>query len=524
MSANINSHLHTPKFHDANPTPQSTPLGGDTPVPNLPKELAARTASSHDTTPLDFTAYQNVIDGELSSTDLTRHTVNPATLEANPEVPVSTRHDVDRAVAAAQNAAAAWAEVPWSERMKAVEAFADALEAHLVEFSHTQVQEMGFPLAMAAEDARWGVKLIRDFCKLSLPDNVIEATRELHVVERYTPIGVAVGIIPWNGPVILACFKIAPALLTGNTLILKPSPFAPYSVLKMAELGLRFFPRGVLQALSGGDDLGPWLTAHPGIGKVSFTGSCATGKKVMQACSAHLKRVSAELGGNDPAIVCEDVDPAMVGRKIATVALLRSGQFCMAVKRVYVHESVYDAVLAGIVEYVENVKVGNGLEEGTIVGPLSNRPQYERVKDLLADIEATKLDVLPRGGQSIEGLNGFFIRPIVVNNPPDEARVVVEEAFGPIIPVMKWSEEADVIQRANNTNYGLGASVWARDLARAGRIANKLQAGNVWINTHSEIQASTAFAGHKQSGLGSDLGIEGLKGWCNIQAIYTRPL
>ncbi|KAI0512624.1 aldehyde dehydrogenase [Xylaria bambusicola] len=473
---------------------------------------------------VNFTTYQNVIDGGLYGTDKTRRTIDPATLEENPEVPVSTRHDVDRAVAAAQKAAAAWAQVPWAEREAAVRAYADAVESHINEIAEIQVREMGCPLAMAEGDVQWGVGWMRGFCELPQPGDIIESSEDRHVVERYTPIGVAVGIVPWNGPVVLACGKIAPALLTGNALILKPSPFAPYSVLKLAEIGLQFFPPGVLQALSGEDDLGPWLTTHPSIGKVSFTGSGNTAKRVVEACSSSLKRVSTELGGNDPAIVCEDVDPVLVGQKIATVAMLRSGQFCIAIKRVYVHESIYDAVLAEIVKYVGSVKVDNGLDEGTVVGPVANRPQYERVKELLANIEETKLDVLPKKGQPIEELKGFFIRPIVINNPPDDSRVVVEEPFGPILPVMKWSDEADVIQRANNTDYGLGASVWSRDLVRATRIADKLQAGNVWINTHAEIQASTAFAGHKQSGYGSELGVDGLKGWCNIQAMYTRPL
>ncbi|KAF2972182.1 hypothetical protein GQX73_g1428 [Xylaria multiplex] len=519
MAVNIDSPLRLPMPHDLNPAHRSTPWRGNTPVTKLQEELTG----GNNVTPLTFTTFQNVIDGELSSTTLKMHSVNPATLEANPEAPVCTQYDVDRAVAAAQNASQAWAEALWSIRVKAIKAFADALEAHSMEFAHIQVREMGMPLPMAVADVHWGVQWMRDFCKFSLPDKLIEATWDRYVVERYVPIGVTVAMIPWNGPMVLACGKIAPALLTGNTLILKPSPLAPYGVLKLAELGLQFFPRGVLQALSGDDDLGPWLTAHPGIGKVSFIGSYATAKKVVQDCSAHMKRVSAELGGNDPAIVCEDVDPAVVAQKIAKVALMRSGQFCIAIKRVYVHESVYDAVLAGIIEYIGSVKVGNGFDEGTIVGPISNRPQYERVKDLLANIEETKLTVLPRDGQSIEGLDGFFIRPIVVSNPPDDARVVAEEAFGPIIPVMKWSEEAEVIQRANNTNYGLGASIWSRDPSQADRIANKLQAGNIWINTHAEVQSSASFAGHKQSGFGSEFGVEGLKGWCNVQSKYTRP-
>ncbi|KAI0393990.1 aldehyde dehydrogenase [Xylariaceae sp. FL0594] len=479
--------------------------------------------------PLTFDdTFHNVIDGQLSGTKVTRHTENPSTLETNPEVPVSTQQDVDRAVAAAQKAAEAWADVPWDERRKAIEAFADALEAHAVEYARVMVKEMGLPLPAAEYDVHWGAEWIRDICKLTLPDKVIEKTPGKQVVERYTPIGVGVGIIPWNGPVILACGKIAPALLTGNALILKPSPFAPYSILKMAEMGRQFFPPGVLQALSGDDDLGPWLTAHPGIGKVSFTGSCATGKKVMEACSKHMKRVSMELGGNDPAIVCEDVDPVTVASKIATVALLRSGQLCMAIKRVYVHEAVFDAVLEAMRRHVvERAKVGDGFDETTVVGPIANRPQYERVRELLRDIAETKLDVFPAEGDKLveeeEGLKGFFIRPILVNNPPDDARVVVEEPFGPIVPILKWSDEADVIKRANNTDYGLGASVWSKDVERASRIARKLQAGNVWINTHAELQGSTSFACHKHSGLGSELGEDGIKGWCNVQAVWTRP-
>ncbi|KAJ8126549.1 hypothetical protein O1611_g7089 [Lasiodiplodia mahajangana] len=313
-------------------------------------------------------------------------------------------------------------------------------------------------------------------------------------------------------------------MLTGNALILKPSPFAPYTIIKMVEIGQRFFPRGIFQVLSGNDDLGPLLTAHPRIGKVSFTGSCETGQKVVASCgSAGLKRMSMELGGNDPAIILEDADPEVVAQKVASIAMLRSGQLCMAVKRIYIHESIYDAVLKGVVKFVENAKFGDGFEEGVIVGPIANRPQYERVKNLLKNIEDTKLKVYPENGTSTEGLGGYFIRPIVIDNPPEDSRVVVEEPFGPILPVMKWSDEEDVIRRANDTAYGLGASVWTKDLERGNRIARRLEAGSVWVNCHAVIQASTAFACHKESGFGSELGVQGLAGWCNIQSVYVMP-
>ncbi|KAI1331114.1 aldehyde dehydrogenase [Xylariaceae sp. FL0255] len=520
MAVNIDATLHIPVPHDVSRAAQFTSLKGAADFAESP----TKPTSLEGMIPLTFTSFQNVINGQLSSSEVTRSTINPSTLETNPDVPVSTMNDVNRAVAVAQAASGSWAEVPWSERKRAVEAFADALEAHVNEFGHILVREMGLTLAAAVYDVRWGVEWLRDFCKLSLEDRVIDVTCERHIVERYTPIGVTVGIVPWNGPVVLTCGKIAPAMLTGNTLILKPSPFAPYSILKMVELAQQFFPSGVLQALSGDDSLGPWLTEHPGVGKVSFTGSIATGRLVMASCSQNLKRVSLELGGNDPTIVCADVDPTTIAPKIAQTATLRAGQLCMAIKRIYVHESVYDAVRAGIIKCFERMKVGDGFDESVTMGPLSNGPQYERARELLEDLKKSGLEISPAENIIIQDQGGFFIRPILVSNPPGDAKIVVEEPFAPIVPIMKWSSEADVIHRANNTHFGLGASVWSRDLGQAQRIARKLEAGNIWINTHAELQANTAFACHKQSGFGSELGIDGLKSWCNVQATYTRAL
>ncbi|KAI0419918.1 Aldehyde/histidinol dehydrogenase [Xylaria grammica] len=320
------------------------------------------------------------------------HTVNRATLEVNPE-----------AVTTAQVAAESWAGLPWSIRMKAVEAFADALEAHLMEFAHIQAREIGLPVSLAY--IAYALSSNRIVKMLGLPDKLIEATWERQVVECYTR--------P-SGRVVLTYGKISPALLTGNTPIPKPSPPVPYNV--------------------------------------SFTGSYVTAKRVMRSCSENSKRISAEPNGNDPTI------------NIARVALLRPGYLCIAIKRVYVHESVYDAALVGIFEHVMAVNIANDrFDEDVVAGPNSNHPQYER------------LDVILGDEQPLEGMNAFFVRPIVVVNPPDDARVVVEEVFGPTIPVMKWSGEVDVIQVANNTDYGLGASIRPKDLAQADRIPNKLQ-------------------------------------------------
>lgn len=226
------------------------------------------------------------------------------------------------------------------------------------------------------------------------------------------------------------------ALLTGNTFILKPSPFTPYCDLKLVELGQKIFPPGVLQSLSGDDSLGPLLTAHPGVDKVSFTGSSSTGKRVMESCAKTLKRVTLELGGNDAAIVCADVDPASVAPKIATMALYNSGQICVAIKRIFVHESVYDAVLSAMVDYVKLLVVGDGQQEGVFMGPVNNVLQYERVKNLIENIEASKLDIAFKGPK-VEG-KGYFISPIIVANPPDDSRIVVEEPFGQLLCFFFW--------------------------------------------------------------------------------------
>lgn len=271
--------------------------------------------------------------------------------------------------------------------------------------------------------ARW----VREFCKLTLPEVVIEDNEERKIITHYTPLGVVVGIVPWNYPLMLAVTKLAPALLTGNTFIWKPSPYTPYCSLKIAELGLRCFPPGVLQALNGDDFLGPWLTEHPGVKMVSFTGSTAIGRKIMETCSKTLKRMTLELSANDPAIVCADVDPASVGFAIASVAFCTSGHICITPKRVYVHESVYDAVLSAMVLFAQSLKLG--LEDDAFMGPVANKPQFERLKDLLADIERSQLKVATGSTKPLPR-DGYFLAPTIIDDPPENSRIVSEEQFG----------------------------------------------------------------------------------------------
>lgn len=249
-----------------------------------------------------------MINNELTTTAQTRHSINPANREPNPEVPVSTQEDLDRAVGCAQKASEQWAKVPIEERRAAIIAFGDALDDHKDDFAKLLTKEQGKPLAQSYQEIGMAVEWLRTIPTQNLPEQIIQDKDDVQVIQRYVPIGVTAGIVPWNYPILLALGKVAPALYTGNSIIIKPSPYTPYCDLKLGELGSRFFPPGVFQVLSGGDDLGPMVTAHPGIGKISFTGSSVTGKKVMASCAPTLKRVTLELGGNDPAIICDDVD------------------------------------------------------------------------------------------------------------------------------------------------------------------------------------------------------------------------
>ncbi|CAG9983855.1 unnamed protein product [Clonostachys byssicola] len=348
------------------------------------------------------------------------------------------------------------------------------------------------------------------------PEETIEDSAERKITTSYVPVGIAVGIVPWNYPIYLASAKTGPALLTGNAFILKASP--PYTSLKMAE---RFFPPGVFQALSGDDSLGPMLTSHHDVNMVSFTGSIPTGKAIMKSCSGTLKHVVLELGGNDPAIVCADAYPVSAAVRIGLFAFCNSGQICMSIKRIYVHESTYDQSLAALVQYAGALGVGVG--ETDFLGPFAIEQHFKRVQSLLSGSKEAGYTVAAGGTERPADKKGFYIPATIVDNPPEDSAIVKEEQFAPVIPVMKWSEENDVIQRANGTGGGLGASVWTRDDEQATRIAGQLQSGNVWINTHAEIEPNTPFCGHEQSGLGVEHSLEGLKAYCNVRSVFRKP-
>ncbi|KAJ5301647.1 hypothetical protein N7508_006510 [Penicillium antarcticum] len=473
-----------------------------------------------DSTPLDFTTFSNVINNELTSSSQTRTGINPATTEPNPPVPVSTQDDLDKAVKAARTAFKTWSKTSFNERRKALNAWADAIDANADGFAKTLTMEQGKPLTQASAEVGMVGTWTRGLSSIEIKENVIEETDDRKIVQRYTPMGVVGAIVPWNFPVLLAVGKIVSAVYTGNPVIVKPSPFTPYCDLKLAELAAHFFPPGVIQCLSGDDSLGPMFTDHAGIDKISFTGSIITGKRVMASCAKTLKRVTLELGGNDPAIICNDVDIDAVIPKIGILSYLCSSQICMMIKRLYVHEEIYDAFLEKLITFVKTLKVGNGTEADTFFGPVQNEMQFKKAKELFSTIKTENLK--PALGGTIENSAGYFIHPTIIDNPPDSSRVVQEEPFAPILPIMKWSNEDDVIERANALETGLGASVWSKDFERATRIADQLQSGSVWVNSHFDVSPTAPFGGHKQSGMGVEWGLTGLLGYCNSQTQWLK--
>ncbi|KAK4655233.1 hypothetical protein QC762_300570 [Podospora pseudocomata] len=480
--------------------------------------------SAADFPKIDFTSnFQNIINNALSSTPETRQAVDPSTEELLYHVPLSKQADVDKAVSVAKAAFPAWKALSYDERAGYLGRYADAIEANVSGLQELLMKEAGKPVSNAAGELQFAIAHVRETAKLRIEDDLIEDTEERRATVRYLPMGVGVGIIPWNYPVLLGLGKLGPAVLAGNTFIWKPSPFSPYTALKLGEIAAQIFPPGIVQVLSGDESLGPLFTAHPDVAKISFTGSSATGKKVMQACASTLKRLTLELGGNDASIIYDDVDVAQVVQKIGPMAFMHSGQICMDIKRLYVHEKIYDEFLAAFVQVVKSFKVGGGGDPEAFLGPVQNRMQFEKVKDLYSEIGKQKWQVAT-GGEPVacDGKKGFFLPPTIIDNPPDDSRIVVEEPFGPIMPVLKWSDEDEVVRRANNTNMGLGASVWSNDIEKAERLARRLEAGSTWVNSHFELSPYVPFGGHKWSGVGMDWGIVGLKGWCNTQASWVR--
>lgn len=467
----------------------------------------------------DLASVTATIDGAAAPVSAWIDVVNPATEAVIGRAPDCTPAQLDEAVDASRRAFPLWRTVPIDERRDALRRIAATLTDNIDELKHLLTAEQGKPYADAAAEigaAAWWIGVVAD---QRIPEALSDAMPGQRAMTRHVPLGVVGGIVPWNFPILLAIWKIGPALLTGNTLVLKPSPYTPLTTLRLGELLRALLPPGVLNVISGGDALGPLMSAHPGIDKISFTGSTATGRKVMASAATNLKRLTLELGGNDAAIVLPDADVEAIAEPLFWAAFANNGQVCVAAKRVYVHEAIYDRVAAALVDVASQVRTGDGADAANRLGPVQNRQQFERVRQLVADTRDAGHRFLT-GGEIVGG-PGYFVPVTLVDNPPEDARVVQEEAFGPVLPLLKYSTVEEAIERANACEYGLGGSVWSSDIQVAAEIAARLQTGTVWINSAQGLTPFAAFAGHKQSGLGAENGTEGLLEFTVPQTIYV---
>jgi len=479
---------------------------------------SAVTASDRPVPALMDGASHHLINGRLVPGVGSFEVIDPAVGEAFALCPDASHAQLDDAVAAARRAFPAWAALGFDARRAHLKALADVLRNHAQQIGPLLSREQGKPIGHAVQELAIAGLHVEHLAALDLSDELLREDERGRVEIRWKPLGVVGGIAPWNFPIALAMHKVAQALYTGNTLILKPSPYTPLSTLAVAAAAQHVFPAGVFNVIAGGNDLGAWMTSHGAIDKISFTGSIATGKKVLASAAQTLKRVTLELGGNDPAIVLADADLDQAAAGIARSGFYNAGQICMAVKRVYVADAVHDDFLARLKARVEALNTGPGDQPGVDMGPVQNRMQYDKVVSLLRDALASPDARIDAGGQVREG-SGYFIEPTVISGLDEQSPLVREEQFGPVMPVMRFTDIDDAIDRANGTRFGLGASVWSRDTDKAVDVAARLDAGTVWINRHGINESDVPFGGFKESGYGREHGVHGMRSYMEMQVI-----
>lgn len=460
--------------------------------------------------------YRLLIAGQLVAGDSTMDVINPATEEVLAVCPRGSERQMNEAVAAAKAAFKGWAKQPIEERRACVNKLADAIDARTTALARLLTQEQGKPLSESTAEITYTAAFLRYLASLDLHGRLIEDNDTRRVELRRKPLGVVGCIIPWNFPVLIVAFKAPVALIAGNTLVIKPAPTTPLTTLRIGELCAEIFPAGVVNIVTDQNDLGGVLTGHPDIAKISFTGSTDTGKKVMASAASTIKRITLELGGNDAAIVMPDADPVAVAPGIFAAATMNAGQVCLAIKRVYAHESHYDALCAELTKLADATIVDDGLKQGSQIGPLQNKMQYEKVKGFLEDARAHGNIIA--GGQ-VEDRPGYFIRPTIVRDVEDGTRIVDEEQFGPILPIIKYSDPEAALAKANASPWGLGGSVWGQDRDKAYALACEMDSGTVWINKHLDFGPNIPFGGAKQSGIGVEFAEEGLNEFTQIQVI-----
>ncbi|WP_308125877.1 aldehyde dehydrogenase family protein [Nonomuraea ceibae] len=459
---------------------------------------------------------QQTIDGRAAPSEHCYPVFNPATGAQLTTAPICSDHQLAEAMRTAAQAGVAWSgNEPL--RRSALRTFADALAGDAGLLAEALTSEQGKPLGEARQEITAGIEILRAYAELSLPLDVLAADGPITSQVGRQPCGVVAAIIPWNFPFSIAMSKLGAALLGGNTVVLKPSPFTPVTTLLAGALSRETLPAGVANFLSGGDDLGSALVRHPTTRAVTFTGSVASGKAVARAAASDLKRLVLELGGNDAAIVLPDADPAAVAADLCAIAFRNCGQICATVKRLYVHASIHDQLVGELSWQANCLKVGNGMTDGVQMGPLQNQAQLQRITTLVAEA-VDEGAVIAAGGRAHDG-PGYFYPPTVLTRATDGMRIVAEEQFGPALPVLRYEDVDEAVTRANNSTFGLTSSVWGTDPHTLRDVAERLDTGVVNINTHDVQIPGAPFSGRRWSGLGAEGGIHGVLGLTDARVL-----
>ncbi|MCK1725699.1 aldehyde dehydrogenase family protein [Bradyrhizobium sp. 142] len=461
-----------------------------------------------------------IVGGKPIETVSHREVRNPATGDVVGLMPLASIPHLDMAVLAATSAFESWKNVPGPERADACRRIAAAIEHNGEELAKLLTLEQGKPLGGLGSRFEIGgaVAWTRHTAEIELPVEVLQDSPEGRVELHRKPIGVVGSITPWNWPVMIACWHIIPAVRAGNTVIIKPSPNTPLSTIRLVEIINEVLPPGVVNVITCENDVASTMSRHPGIAKVTFTGSIATGRRIMESAAPSLKRLTLELGGNDAGIVLPDADPKAIAEGVFWGSFINSGQTCACLKRLYVHDSIYDDVCRELTVYASAVPVGNGLLEASALGPVQNRMQFDIVSSYVEEARAKGGRILLGGNP--DGGPGFFYPVTLVADVDHGCRLVDNEQFGPALPIIRYHDVAEVIAKANDSPMGLGGSVWGSDLDQAKAVASQLECGTVWINKHGAIQPNAPFGGVKQSGFGVEFGAEGLKEFTTVQTVF----
>ena len=465
--------------------------------------------------------YSMLINGESVGAEGSIEVLNPATETAIATVPEASLAQLDDAVAAARGALPGWSAHSMDERRALILKIADRLEENIGELAQLLSEEQGKPIeGFAGLGAMFelggSLAWIRYTASLDLPVEVIQDNDEARIEVHRKPVGVVGSITPWNYPLLITCWHIIPGLLAGCTVVAKPSEYTPLTVLKAMHLISDLLPPGVVNIVTGKGELGAAISSHSDIDKIVFTGSTRTGKRIMEAAADNLKRLTLELGGNDAAIVLPDTNVAEAAGKIFATAMINNGQTCAALKRLYVHEDIYEEMCEALAGIAGSVKTGPASESPDF-GPIQNKMQYDRVCELAESAKADGATFLT-GGEPMPG-PGYFFPVTIVKDIPESSRLVQEEPFGPILPVVSFSDVEDALEKANAVSVGLGGSVWSSDVAVAQKLASRLECGTAWVNNHAMIQPDAPFGGVKQSGVGVEFGRYGLVEYTNIQTL-----